>query len=231
MRLLAFATASEAIGANETTLDLEPGSTVVELQRLLEERYPRIAGLWTRLAIAIDGEVVGPSTPLREGCEVALLPPVSGGAASAIEGCALVTEALDVSAIASSVSHDACGALVLFVGTVRDRFEGRAVDRITYSGYQPMARARLARIAAELEHEHPGARVAIVHRLGTLRVGEASVVIAVAAPHRDAAYVASRVALERLKREVPIWKREHYRDGNAAWREEESLIASLSDRP
>jgi molybdopterin synthase catalytic subunit len=220
---LAFATASEAIGASETTLDLEPGVTVVELQRLLEERYPRIAGLWTRLAIAIDGEVVGPAALLREGCEVALLPPVSGGAASQIERVALTTEALDVAAIASLVAHDACGALVLFVGAVRDRFEGRAVERITYSGYQPMARARLARIAEELEHEHPGARVVIVHRLGTLGVGEASVVIAVAAPHREAAYAASRVALERLKREVPIWKRELYADGGSSWREVEPL--------
>jgi molybdopterin synthase catalytic subunit len=87
-----------------------------------------------------------------------------------------------------------------------------------------MARARLERIAADLETEHRGARVAIVHRLGTLPVGEPSVVIAVAAPHREAAYAASRSALERLKREVPIWKREHYRDGAAAWREEESLL-------
>jgi molybdopterin synthase catalytic subunit len=228
---LAFATACEAIGASETTLDLEPGVTVVELQRLLEERYPKIAGLWTRLAIAIDGEVVGPAARLREGCEVALLPPVSGGAARQIERVGLTTEALDVAATANLVAHDACGALVLFVGTVRDRFEGRAVERITYSGYQPMARARLARIARELEHEHPGARVAIVHRLGTLGVGEASVVIAVAAPHREAAYAASRVALERLKREVPIWKREHYRDGAAAWREEESLLAPVSEPP
>ena len=123
--------------------------------------------------------------------------------------------------------------MVLFVGTVRDRHGGRPVTRLTYSAYRSMAERRLSALAAELEELH-GARVAIVHRLGTLEPGEASVVIAAAAPHRAAAYAASRECLERLKREVPVWKREHYADGSAAWREEEPLAgrqtAALSPR-
>jgi molybdopterin synthase catalytic subunit len=232
IRLVAFATASEAVGSNELELALPDGTTVAELQRLLESRHPTLGGLWRRLAIAVDGEVVGPSAVLRDGCEVALLPPVSGGAPPAdTAGHAELTDApLAVDAIADRVADDGCGALVLFVGRVRNRFEGRAVERITYSGYRPMAQTRLARIADELQRETPGARVAIAHRLGTLEVGEASVVIAVAAPHRDAAYEVSRRALERLKREVPIWKREHYHGGDAAWREEESLVAPLNER-
>jgi len=82
----------------------------------------------------------------------------------------------------------------------------------------------LQQIISELEASEPGLRVAIVHRLGEIPVGEASVAIAVSSPHRDAAYAASRTALERLKQEVPIWKREHYADGESVWREEESLV-------
>lgn len=228
VQVVAFATASEAVGSAAFELELQDGATVADLQRLLEARYPALRGVWTRLAIAIDGEVVGSGAPLRDGCEVALLPPVSGGAPARADRVEITDQPLRVEAIADRVADAGSGALVLFVGRVRDSFGGRAVERITYSGYRPMARARLLHIVAELEAEH-GARVAIAHRLGTLEVGEASVTIAVAAPHRDAAYTASRQALERLKREVPIWKREHYRDGGSSWREEESLQAARDE--
>jgi molybdopterin synthase catalytic subunit len=99
------------------------------------------------------------------------------------------------------------------------------VARLTYTAYRPMALAALERIVRELEMTGE-ARVAVVHRLGEVPVGEPSVVIAAASAHRRAAYEASREALERLKREVPIWKREHYADGEAAWREEEPLVAA-----
>ena len=121
------------------------------------------------------------------------------------------------------VADPSCGAVVVFSGTVRDSHRGRPVDRITYSAYRAMAQARLREIASRLERRYEGTRVAIVHRLGELRVGEPSVVIAVASPHREAAYAANREALERLKTEVPIWKREHYADGESRWREEEPL--------
>lgn len=112
---------------------------------------------------------------------------------------------------------------MLFLGTVRDQHEGRAVAGIDYSAYEPMAERALQRIAAELESVTPGLRVAIVHRLGSLAVGDASVAIAASSPRRGGAQEATRVALERVKREVPIWKRERYADGGTAWREEEAL--------
>jgi molybdopterin synthase catalytic subunit len=135
----------------------------------------------------------------------------------------LTDEPIDVGAVAHAVSGPDCGAQVLFVGTVRNRHDGREVARLTYSAYRPLAERRLAVLVDELAAAH-GARLAIVHRLGTLEPGEASVVIAVGAPHREAAYAASRECLERLKREVPVWKREHYADGSARWREEEPLV-------
>ncbi len=139
---------------------------------------------------------------------------------------ALVTEPIDVAAAVAAVAGPGRGAVLAFLGTVRDAHAGRRVERLTYSAYRPMAEARLAAIVADLESTHPGLRAAIVHRLGEVPVGEPSVVIAVASPHRAAAYEASRTALERLKAEVPIWKREHYAGGGAAWREEEALTPS-----
>jgi molybdopterin synthase catalytic subunit len=114
--------------------------------------------------------------------------------------------------------------VVVFLGTVRDNHAGKPVEKLTYSAYRAMALEGLRRIVEDLEAAAPGLRAAIVHRLGEVPVGEASVVIAVASPHRAAAYEASRTALERLKAEIPIWKREHYADGGVAWREEEPLV-------
>jgi molybdopterin synthase catalytic subunit len=117
------------------------------------------------------------------------------------------------------------GALVVFVGTVRDRQEGRPVAEIVYSAYRPLAETVLGRIESELEAEHAGLQLRIAHRLGAVAAGEPSVAILATAPHRAAAYAASRRALERLKAEAPIWKRERYTDGESRWREEEPLRA------
>lgn len=107
------------------------------------------------------------------------------------------------------------GAQLLFVGVTRAHFDGRAVVQLEYEAYAALAEAELAAIVAECEATWPGARVAITHRLGVVPLGEASVVIAVSTPHRDAAYAASRYAIEALKARVPIWKKEVYTDGSA----------------
>jgi molybdopterin synthase catalytic subunit len=222
VRLLAFASAADALGRGELELELPEGSRVGDLRALLESRHPGLGALWSRLAVAVDGEVAAAEAPLGEGCEVALLPPVSGGS-GAPDRVRLGEAALDAGAAGAAVAQPASGATVLFVGTVRDHLADRRVEAIAYSAYRPMAERVLRRICAELEAAQPGLRVAIHHRLGELAVGEASVVIAVSSPHRAAAYAASREALERLKREAPIWKRERYADGGVAWREEEEL--------
>jgi molybdopterin synthase catalytic subunit len=112
---------------------------------------------------------------------------------------------------------------VLFLGTVRDHHLGREVTGIDYSAYPAMAERTLERIERELEAEHEGLALRVVHRTGELAIGSASIVIAAAAPRRDAAFAAARRALERVKRETPIWKLERYADGSSAWREEEPL--------
>lgn len=223
IRLLAFASAGDALGAGEMDLDLPEGSRVAELRERLDRDYPKLAPLWPRLAVAVDGRVVAPDEPLRDGAEVALLPPVSGGSGS-LTG--IIHEPIDSERVVASVASPDCGAVVVFHGTVRNHHQGRPVARLTYSAYPTMAEARLRQIVADLEAASPGLRAAIVHRLGEVPVGEASVVIAVASPHRAAAYEASRTALERLKAEVPIWKQERYADGETVWREEEPLTAT-----
>ncbi len=219
IRVLAFATASDILGKEPLELTLPDGSTLRDLRREVVQRYPSLETLWDRFAVAVDGELVRGEAALRDGAEVAILPPVSGGRARAL----LTDDPIDIASLERSVAAASCGAVLLFLGTVRDHHAGRQVARLDYSAYRPMAETALERIAAELE-KGGDLKVAITHRLGEVPVGEASVVIAVSSPHRQAAYEASRMALERLKREVPIWKREHYADGVSVWREEEALV-------
>jgi molybdopterin synthase catalytic subunit len=136
---------------------------------------------------------------------------------------ALVDGPLDVASLTSRVATPEHGAVVLFLGTVRNHQGGRAVTAITYTAYARLALPALERIVDELATATPGLQIAIEHRLGRLEVGEASVGIATSSPHRETAYAANRRALERLKTEVAIWKHEHYADGASAWREVEPL--------
>lgn len=227
IHLIAFASAGDALGASEMDLEMPEGSRVADLRARLDRDYPALGPLWPRLAVAVDGRIVSGSEPLAAGVEVALLPPVSGGTDEPLRA-ELVDGPIDADRVTAAVSGPGRGAVVVFLGTVRDSHAGRRVEKLTYSAYRSMAVEGLRRIVADLEAAHSHLRAAIVHRLGEVPVGEASVVIAVGSPHRAAAYEASRTALERLKTEIPIWKREHYADGEAAWREEEPLKTAPS---
>lgn len=222
IRLLAFATAADALGTGETDLEMPEGSRISDLRARLDRDHPGMIPLWPRLAVALDGRIVPPDTPLEDGAEVALLPPVSGGTDEPL--AELTDGPIDFSRAVAAVSGPGRGAVVIFLGTVRDHHAGRPVEKLTYSAYRAMALEGLRRIVTDLEAGYENLRAAIVHRLGEIPVGEPSVVIAIASPHRAAAYDASRTALERLKAEIPIWKREHYADGGAEWREVEPLV-------
>lgn len=129
----------------------------------------------------------------------------------------IVARALDPAALTAEVSHGGAGAVATFIGTVRDTNDGKAVDGMEYSAYEAMATRELTAIAAVAAEQHPRLRVAVEHRVGTLDVGDASVVIAASHPHRAEALAAVQFVLEELKRRVPIWKREHYVDGTREW--------------
>lgn len=222
VRVLAFASAREMLGGEEIEVELPAESDLAALRDTLISRCADIEQIWPRLAIAVDGRLVRDNPQLTADQEVALLPPVSGGQEAR---AALVEGSITIADVIATVESPRRGAVVVFLGNVRDSHQERPVERLTYDAYRPMASASLARIVDELSDERTDLAVAIHHRLGSVAAGETSVVIVAAAPHRAAAYTASRTALERLKREVAIWKREHYADGSAAWREEEALTA------
>ncbi len=130
---------------------------------------------------------------------------------------AITTRPLDVAALLAEVADASCGAAILFVGTVRDMNDGRAVTGIEYSAYEAMAEREMRAIVHEAAEQFATDHVVIEHRLGALELGEASVAIAIAHPRRSGAYDASRFVIEELKRRVPIWKREAYADGTREW--------------
>jgi molybdopterin synthase catalytic subunit len=207
--VLYFAAAREAAGAGRETLEGAP-STVGDLRRALEARHPGLGAVLPRCRFAVNQEMAEESDPLPDGAEVAVIPPVSGGAPS----CQVVNRPLELAAVVEAVRGPGRGGLVTFQGDVRGVTAGRKVVRLEYETYLPMAERTLERLAAEIEREH-GAAVAIQHRVGHLAPGETAVVIACAAPHRTAAFRACEAAIERLKREVPIWKREVFEDGSS----------------
>jgi molybdopterin synthase catalytic subunit len=136
---------------------------------------------------------------------------------------------LDVEATRRAVEHPSCGAVLVFVGETRDTFAGRRVLRLEYEAWPEVATAELQRIVDEIGERWPGSRSAIVHRTGTVALGEPSVVIAVAAPHRAACYEASRHGIEALKSRVPIWKKEWFEDGSV-WKANDGTTDRPADR-
>lgn len=128
----------------------------------------------------------------------------------------LTERPIDVELLIERVESDSRGGIAVFLGTVRDHHAGRKVERLEYSAYGAMAEAECARIVAEAERTW-GTTVALEHRVGALGIGDISVAVAAAAPHRDEAFAACRYVIDEMKRRVPIWKREHYTDGSVAW--------------
>lgn len=206
--VLYFAGAREAAGTARETLEAPPG-TVAALRALLAARHPGLARVLPRCRIAVDEEFAADGAALPDGAEVALIPPVSGGAGL----FAVVDRPLDLGEVVRAVEAPGRGGVVTFTGDVRGETRGRAVVRLEYEAYPAMAERKLREIGERVAREH-GAEVAIVHRVGRLLPGEAAVVIACAAPHRTPAFRACEAAIEALKREVPIWKREVYQDGS-----------------
>jgi molybdopterin synthase catalytic subunit len=206
--VLFFAAARDAAGAARQVIEPAP-ATVGALRAALAASRPELARLLPRCRLAVDQAFAADEDPLPDGAEVAVVPPVAGGAP-----CFRVTEApLSIDEVVAAVAGPGRGGLVTFTGNVRGETRGRRVLRLEYEAYGPMAERILAFIGAEVGAAH-GAEVAVVHRVGVLQPGEAAVVIAAAAPHRLPAFRACQEVLERLKQDVPIWKREVYQDGS-----------------
>lgn len=207
----AFASYREAIGQRLIPLDIAFGSTPAQVWDLLRARYPRLGTLPTPLAYAVNDEYVPPDTVLRERDELVLVPPVSGG--GAVE---LVENPIDIPALLDRAKHPQAGAVVLFLGTVRDNREGQRVHHLEYEAYHVVALREMERVAAEASRRWPILRIVMAHRVGTLVVGEVSVAIAVSSAHRNEAFEAGKYAIDTLKQTVPIWKKEVW-DGGEVW--------------
>jgi molybdopterin synthase catalytic subunit len=197
-----FAALRERAGTREAALELEEGASVDDVWAAL--------GLGEEpsgLVYAVNRTYVERGTPLADGDEVALIPPVSGGA------FVLSGEPLSLERAVAEVATDGAGAVATFVGTTRARSRGRDVIRLEYEAYEGMAEAEMERIASALRDRHDVIDIAIHHRVGPVEVGETSVVIAVSAAHRAAAFDACRDAIDTLKQTVPLWKKELYVGG------------------
>jgi molybdopterin synthase catalytic subunit len=204
--VLYFAAARERAGAGREVLELPDGSDRAQALAAIVGRHPALEPIAGKLRLAVDQDFDG---KLRDGCEIALIPPVSGGAGVHRVG----PEKIDPAACERAVAGEDAGAIVNFVGTVRATNHGKRVVRLEYEAYAEMAVRQFGHIADEAARRF-NARLAIHHRIGPLEPGETSVVIAAAAPHRADAFDACRYAIEALKQDATIWKREVYPDGS-----------------
>ncbi|MCW5871993.1 MAG: molybdenum cofactor biosynthesis protein MoaE [Candidatus Eremiobacteraeota bacterium] len=221
-RLLYFASLSETMGCREESLELDPSWTVNRLLNSLEARVPALQAMRGRYRVAVDQKMVASEEFILGGAaEIALIPPVSGGGGPWVR---LDYEPILSDLVLEAVRRPDCGAVLLFLGCVRDSFQDQLVERIDYSAYESMALAELKGLAEEsLARLGEPSAVAVWHRLGPVAAGQASVAVAVATPHRRAAYAEGQWLIDALKARVPIWKKEIGPDG-AVWIEGDARL-------
>jgi len=209
IRVLFFGMLKDVTGLAADQFDFSGTLTPGRVWELYAERFPRLTALKPHVRPALNHEFSNWDAAVSVGDELAFLPPVSGGSGLV----SLVRDPIDVNALVARVLAASNGAVVTFEGLVRDNSGGRPTQFLEYDCYEPMALRMMEDLAADLRAKHAIGEIAIVHRLGRLAVGEASVVISVSAPHRKPAFDACFEAINRLKATVPIWKKEHFAGG------------------
>ena len=219
LSLVYFAAARELAECAQQQVVLESSECDVSaLCAWLSHNKPRLAPYLPRMRFAVNGEIASAHAALRDGDEVTVLPPVAGG--SALAGSVLAEvrhEPLSVDEVLRAVQHAGAGGVVVFLGVVRDHADGKPVARLDYEAYVELANKEMQRILQALMQEHAGTRLAATHRVGELTIGDTAVVVAASAAHRDEAFRVCRLAIDRIKETVPIWKKEWSPDGSALW--------------
>ncbi len=213
----------DSAGRDEELLDVPEGSTIGEVATQCATQFPGIKALLPSLAIAINEEYAALDAKLKDGDEVAFLPPVSGGLqratespAAATAGAVIVREKINTQAVLARIKQPEDGAVVMFEGIVRNHTRNRRTLYLDYEAYEEMALKQMHALARQALAQFSVRDVWLEHRLGRLEVGETSVLIVVASAHRAAAFDASRWLIDTLKKTVPIWKKEYFEDG-AVW--------------
>ena len=212
-----FALHRDVVGVPELEIEVDEGTTAGEVWSRLGEQYPRLIPATRSLMFAINQVYADPATELHDGDEVAFIPPVSGGRNSGFRPFVVTDQPLQSEPLTTYAQTPTDGAIVLFAGVVRDNAEGKATAYLHYEAYAAMAEPVLSQIADDARGRWPIGRVAVHHRIGRLEIGETAVLVAVAAPHRQAAFAAAEYIMDRIKEIAPIWKRESWRDGTAEW--------------
>ena len=213
VRIRLFARYREAAGQERLDLDLPDGGTVESAWKAVVDRHPQLLPYRPYTLFAVGHDYVVPEHRLRADDELCLFPPVSGGADEP-DTYQIVTRPLSADAIAERVADPSAGGVAVFSGIVRNETCGPPVKFLEYEAHETMAVTQMREIGDAIHAHYPGVkRVAMLHRVGRLEIGESSVLIAVSAAHRGEAFAACQDAIDTLKRTVPVWKKEHFEDG------------------
>jgi molybdopterin synthase catalytic subunit len=234
VRILFFGILKDLAGHGGESLDLPENATLGDVLSHYEARIPRLKEWISSIAMSVNQEYAGPEAKLRQGDEIALLPPVSGGAGKSEPGAptgrakhaAIVRERIETQRVLEGIKRAEDGAAVVFEGVVRDNTRGRRTLYLDYEAYEDMAVKQMEELSEQALSRFPIRDVAILHRLGRLEIGETSVLIVVASGHRAAAFDACRWLIDTLKRTVPIWKKEYFEDG-VVWADGEPFPSEI----
>lgn len=238
IHVLFFGMLRDLAGRASESLDLPEDATLGDVLSHYQERVPSFKSLTAALAMSVNQEYAGPEAKLKPGDEVALLPPVSGGAGTPAQPApaaatpryrhaALVREIIDSEALVEGIKRPEDGAVAVFEGIVRNHSRGRPTLHLDYDAYEEMALKQMENLATQALSQFPVRDLALIHRLGRIEIGATSVLIVVASAHRAAALDACRWLIDTLKRTVPIWKKENFADG-AVWADGEPFPEEIS---
>jgi len=235
IRVLFFGQLKDVVGSATDSVALAEGASIADLLAHYERKIPRLKDFLPSTALSLNQEYASPAARLKDDDEVALLPPVSGGAGETPVGrggagrrryVEIVREKIEPQQIVPPLEKPEDGAIVMFDGIVRDHSRGRRTLYLDYEAYEEMALKQMRALAEEAVERFAIRDVALVHRLGRLEIGESSVFIAVFSEHRAPAFEACRFLIDSLKRTVPIWKKEYFEDG-AVWADGEPFPAEI----
>lgn len=216
IKIIAFGSAAEALGWSSRETELTDPATVRGLLDLLSQESPRLAAALARLRVAVNERYAAPDHPLHDGDEVAIIPPVSGGSGSSAR---LARTVIDVPTLISEVSRESCGAIATFIGTVRaeSRPDGIPLRALEYTAHESMALVTMEQICQRARAEYNLHGSVVVHRLGIVPLGEASIAIVTSAAHRAECFDGCRRIIEDVKADAPIFKRELWGDDRQTW--------------